>query len=143
MNLGRGSCPSPGMDDFERQLADRLRGPRTEVPTDVDAAVLAAGHEAAGAFRRRRRLIVLRTAAAAAAVVTLLLWVGARSFDGDARGAGAARPLAGGFDVADAWRVARGLERDLQFDQNGDGRIDRSDADEMLRTIVALDARGS
>ncbi|MEZ6038113.1 MAG: hypothetical protein R3F29_11565 [Planctomycetota bacterium] len=116
------------MDDLEQRLRRQLRQPEPAVPAAVRAAVLANGRAAATGFRKRRRFVRLAGASAAAAAAALLaitLWFG------------------GGrdFDVADAWRVASGLEHDLRFDQNGDGRVDRADAERMLAAIVALPAR--
>lgn len=121
------------MDDFERKLAARLREPEPVVPAAVDAAVLAAGREAATAFGRRRRLRLVTLAAAAAAVLLVGTWLGL-----GLRSAGQGdRP----FDVADAWRVAAGLERGARFDLDRDGCVDRRDADVMLARIVALEPR--
>jgi hypothetical protein len=48
----------------------------------------------------------------------------------------------GAFDIIDAYRVARGLNADQpRFDLNGDGRVDRADADVILGRIVALEPR--
>ncbi|MCB9876621.1 MAG: hypothetical protein H6835_03375 [Planctomycetes bacterium] len=118
------------MDDLEQRLRRQLQEPEPAVPAAVRAAVLADGRAAATGFRKRRRFVRLAGASAAAAAAALLavtLWLG--------HGGGP------DFDVADAWRVASGLEHDRRFDQNGDGRVDRADADRMLAAIVALPTR--
>lgn len=117
------------MHDFETRLRARMREAAPDVPATVDAAVLAAGQEAARAFEARRRMRRIRTAAAAA-LVLVGLWLGVRS-------EGTPRAL----DVADAWRVATGREHDRRFDQNGDGRVDGADADAILTRITALPPR--
>lgn len=120
------------MDDLEAMLRARLREPDPDLPEAVDTAILAAGRDAAAGFRRRRSLRLIRAAVAAAAVVALGVWLGVRFLATDPRP----------FDVADAWRVAAGIEHDVRrFDLNEDGRLDRADADLMLTRIVALEPR--
>lgn len=120
------------MDDLEAALRRRMRGPDRLVPAAVDAAILDAAREAASGFRRRHRLRLWGGASVAAAVLALAAWLGFRFL----------APAADVFDVADAWRVAAGLEHDgARYDLNGDGRLDRADADLMLGRIVALEPR--
>ncbi|MBK8979495.1 MAG: hypothetical protein IPM29_26645 [Planctomycetes bacterium] len=120
------------MDDLEELLTTRLHGPDPAIPPAVDAAVLGAGAAAARAFARRRRLRLAQIAAAAA-VVLVAAWLGVHASGTPPRP----------FDVADAWRVAAGFEHDTaRFDVDGDGRVDRGDAELMLTRIVALGAQG-
>lgn len=119
------------MDDLESMLRARLRQPDIPVPDTVDAAILGAAHDAAIGFRRRRTLRLVRVAAAAAAAVVVGAWLGTRLL----------APAERSFDVVDAWRVAAGIDHGERFDLDGDGRVDRGDADLMLARIVALEPR--
>ena len=120
------------MEELESKLRDRLRRDAARVPDAVDAAILGAARDAARAFGRRRGWRVVRVAAAAAAAILVLGWIGLRL--------GGRDPDT--FDIVDAYRVARGMVADeARFDLNGDGRVDRSDADAMLGQIVSLEPR--
>ncbi len=123
------------MDDLEKLLRARFRQDAPEVPADLDAAIVGLGHEAAaGHVRRRRRLRLVRIGSvAAAAAIVALCWLGTRALD---------EPRT--LDVADAWRVARGLadpDETARLDLTGDGRLDAADADRILDRVVSLRPR--
>ncbi|MGE3175722.1 MAG: hypothetical protein AB7O97_24070 [Planctomycetota bacterium] len=127
------------MDDLENELRRRLTGRTPPVPATLDRTVLAAAATAAARTRGRRRLRLVRHAAAAAALVAFAAWLGVLALGTRAPDA-AATP----FDVADAWRCARGLAAtERRFDLDGSGAVDARDADLMLTRIVALPRRGS
>lgn len=121
------------MDELERTIRGRLRQPEFPVPDAVDAAILGMAADAAAGFRRRRRLRLIRVGSvAAAAMLVVGLWLATR----------VGTPSERAFDVVDAWRVSAGMERDEgRFDLDRDGRVDRGDAELMLRQIVAIEPR--
>ena len=141
-------------DEFEvsRRLAEDLRlihRRRPEVPPEVDRAVLAM-------YRRRfarpvGRVVALRWAAAGAVAAALLLGIALMLPARWRTSARATSPLAvrqdvdrnGRVDILDAFALARRVEtgRGLsdEWDFNGDGAVDRADADVVAGAAVSLE----
>lgn len=143
---------NPSADDREPRLPDRLQrdlqrllGADVVVPERIDAALAAAARRQP--VRRRQRPWLLAgsaTLAAAAGLLLLLCWdrqpnasepasppLSREDFDGDGR-----------LLVLDPYRLALALRRgeqvSVQFDCDGDGRVDARDVEHMAAAAVRL-----
>ena len=118
------------MDELERMLTERLRQPPTDVPGEVDAAILL---RARRHFQRRRRRFVPFVAAAASILLGFLVWPRDRA------------PAVPRFDIVDAYvlatRLQQGSEVEPRWDVNQDGRVDREDVERIVQAAVTLGPR--
>jgi hypothetical protein len=159
------SQPEDQLDTLPDALAADLRtiyAPRTDVPREIDAAVL---REARAGFARRRRFrLALRaatvTAAAAAVILAFAIpmlmksapqHVGPAPITTDTKMLMVAPPSQredvdhdGKVDILDAFVVAKLIEArgqlDRTYDINGDGRIDGADVDRIAMAAVDTSA---
>jgi hypothetical protein len=135
--------PSP---ELARDLGVLTRSP-VEVPSSVDDAMLAAIRSHFQERPRRRPwLSALRLApwgAAAAAMITVMVVLtrnpeATRTRDLDRNGR---------VDILDAFALARWIESgqplDVTMDFNGDGAVDRLDADDIAMHAVSLEQGAS
>jgi hypothetical protein len=134
----------------ERLVRDlqALHAGRTDVPREVDEAILAMARRQ---LERRPRVLVFRWAAAAAmaacVLIAVLLSLPGRHAPGPAHAARLALAREdfdgdGRVDILDAFALARAIEagdeRRTDWDINRDGRVDRSDVDAVAMAAVRL-----
>lgn len=129
---------------------EALHEPDTDVPPEVDAKILHEARKRAGqAGSRRPRWKGIAAAAAAACV---LIFAGALLLPALHQSRQAARHMPTAtedidgndkVDILDAYHLARRVESgpapDEKWDMNGDGTVDRRDADVVARAAVELE----
>ncbi len=154
---------NPAEPEAPDKLVDDLAAlyeAETEVPPEVDRAILAAARERIRSLRpaeRRWPRLVLRwvpagAAAAVAAILVLLFLVPALQ-PAREQGRYAAAPKhalvredideSGEVDILDAFVLARRIESNNElptdWDMNGDGAVDRADVDRVALAAVNLE----
>jgi predicted anti-sigma-YlaC factor YlaD len=122
-------------DEVERlrSMAEHMRSPVTDVPAELEGAILSLAS-------RRLRLRRLRPVVAVAA--SLLLALGLAFLVGTRGGPAGDVDRSGSLDIVDSYllalRLERGDELDSQWDVNSDGRVDLADVRYIARRSVAL-----
>ena len=145
-------------DDLDRHVSDRLRAdlrglfePPGAVPARVDKIILDQAKQRL--VKPRRLIITLRWAAgmaAAAAIVAMgvILYQGPNHPSSSIHHQSAAESRVdidgnGRVDILDAFQLARRIEArgpvDVQWDLNGDGRVDKDDVNLVASAAVRLD----
>lgn len=138
--------------DAPKELLDDLSslyGVELPVPPDVDHALIAMARERLASRRRPRLSLRWAWAGAAAAAVLLVLWIAyppGRQEKSPVRAVQSAAKGdfdgSGRVDILDAFALAREIEsgrsRNLKWDMNGDGFVDRRDVDAIAMAAVSL-----
>jgi hypothetical protein len=137
------ALPEPLQSALRRLGAQEAHAGLDRSVLDTAAPILA---RARARSRRRRIAMVVLPLAAAAALVFLLVLDARRILRVAVPDLGLARAdldRNGRVDILDAFQLAREIERGgapRGRDQNGDGRVDRADVDQLAHLAVRLGA---
>ncbi len=126
------------VNEFEEKLSSRLHQARTAVPAKLDASILEDAHSQLALQRPHRRhwlrpvSALPLAAAAAAAILALVFWPGSTKQSPD---------------IVDAYRLAIRIEQgdslSLEFDYDGNGKVDKNDVSAIITETVAVPRRAS